>query len=610
MMKNWHHTAWMLLIVGPLLANPPDTIFVRTGFKSVEALPCCFYHNSGTWPDPVQNACSWEKVFNNTIRLAADQTHWLRLTLCNRAAPNRSLKLCFHSVSLAQVKAYAVVDGLVDSSLVTGYLLPVDKRATQDRDMALPVLLPAGKTVDLYLCIVRRALPAMVSLSLADPVFGDGTSWIELFLPMVIGFCFLMLLAAAGFLLYFPAKENFWYLLYTIGGTGYLIASNGYGSVLIWPNAPWFEETSAAIWIALGLSGFVLFARKVLHVRQENIWADRFLLCSIGLGGMLTLSGLLLGWNLLPPAMYRSVCLLTGVTLAVDLVLIFMVSFKRALLEQHREYWWFVAIFVNLLILCAAALLFEVGWLRYSHRLHAVLLMLNVPLEIVLVQLFLIHRMVRLFTEQQQREITLIKNMERERFQFARNLHDHLASTIHSIKVWSESMVKQSRQEDRTLSVLAEKIVRNAGRAMKNIRDLEWSVNPKNETGEKLVSRLRDEAYEILTSPVDVCFDIGEGVEALTLPPEKRWHLLLVCKEAFHNMDKYAQATEATVSLATAAGCIELHIRDNGIGFDPICAKMGNGLENMKLNTERLAGRFEFASAPGKGTSIRVSIPE
>ena len=54
---------------------------------------------------------------------------------------------------------------------------------------------------------------------------------------------------------------------------------------------------------------------------------------------------------------------------------------------------------------------------------------------------------------------------------------------------------------------------------------------------------------------------------------------------------------------------------DKGRGFDPVkvhkevAGKQSFGLLSMKERVELLNGEFELTSAPGKGTTIRVSIP-
>jgi two-component system NarL family sensor kinase len=56
---------------------------------------------------------------------------------------------------------------------------------------------------------------------------------------------------------------------------------------------------------------------------------------------------------------------------------------------------------------------------------------------------------------------------------------------------------------------------------------------------------------------------------------------------------------------------VTLEVSDNGKGFtfDPVSFAQRNGLQNMRERTNLLQGEFTIISHPGKGTTIKVSIP-
>ena len=54
----------------------------------------------------------------------------------------------------------------------------------------------------------------------------------------------------------------------------------------------------------------------------------------------------------------------------------------------------------------------------------------------------------------------------------------------------------------------------------------------------------------------------------------------------------------------------ELHITDDGKGFDPAVVTAGNGLANMRNRCEQLGGTWRLQSQPGKGTSITCSFAQ
>ena len=83
-----------------------------------------------------------------------------------------------------------------------------------------------------------------------------------------------------------------------------------------------------------------------------------------------------------------------------------------------------------------------------------------------------------------------------------------------------------------------------------------------------------------------------------------------IAQEALHNIVKHARASTVTVTVAGERGAVTLRIVDDGAGFDPGGSFPGHlGLRSMAERAEKLGGTLAIESAPGAGTTIRVSIP-
>ncbi|GFO70059.1 hypothetical protein GMLC_36380 [Geomonas limicola] len=88
--------------------------------------------------------------------------------------------------------------------------------------------------------------------------------------------------------------------------------------------------------------------------------------------------------------------------------------------------------------------------------------------------------------------------------------------------------------------------------------------------------------------------------------------LFRIVQEALNNISKYSGASKVAVVLHDA-GAIRLTISDDGKGFEPQQevphpTGSGWGLTIMRERTELLGGQFSLETAPGKGTTIRVTI--
>jgi len=89
-------------------------------------------------------------------------------------------------------------------------------------------------------------------------------------------------------------------------------------------------------------------------------------------------------------------------------------------------------------------------------------------------------------------------------------------------------------------------------------------------------------------------------------------------QEALQNVAKHAEAQSVRVRLTAPPGRIVLEVADDGTGFDLAAADSamtgqggpsGFGLSGMRERAELLGGRLEVISAPGRGTTVRLTLP-
>jgi len=102
-----------------------------------------------------------------------------------------------------------------------------------------------------------------------------------------------------------------------------------------------------------------------------------------------------------------------------------------------------------------------------------------------------------------------------------------------------------------------------------------------------------------------------------------RHNLFLAFKEALNNVVKHAHATEVRVALSFEPQQLTILLADNGRGLPaPVAGApgtsvgqslnqtgQGNGLKNMESRLEKIGGRCEWQSEPGKGTSVTFVVP-
>jgi signal transduction histidine kinase len=205
------------------------------------------------------------------------------------------------------------------------------------------------------------------------------------------------------------------------------------------------------------------------------------------------------------------------------------------------------------------------------------------------------------------REKSQVAAVQQERRRLARDLHDSVTQSLHSLVLSADTTraLAQRRQLellDPTVTQLAE----SARQALKEMRlmlfELRLATLDRMDLVEQLETRL--DLVE-RRAGVDAQFDVDP---MLSLPPEWTRELYPIAMEALNNTLRYAQATHVRVTLRGKSDSFRFEIADNGKGFDTQHPRAGMGLQSMRERAERLGGSFAIESAPGQGTRVSVRI--
>ncbi len=203
-----------------------------------------------------------------------------------------------------------------------------------------------------------------------------------------------------------------------------------------------------------------------------------------------------------------------------------------------------------------------------------------------------------------QYRIRQLLKMERLRRKISSDLHDEVGSTVSSINIYSQLVKNGQRPAD-----YIEMIQNNTTQVINSLDDLVWNINPKFDTMEQLINKMKLFAIPILTDNHITChFDTSVEKENKILSPEVRAHFYLILKEAINNVVKHAQCAHCNISVAQRGKELTMHIKDDGKGFDMHTASLHrNGLTSMQYRTTQLKGHLTIKSKPGEGTEIRIS---
>ncbi len=207
-----------------------------------------------------------------------------------------------------------------------------------------------------------------------------------------------------------------------------------------------------------------------------------------------------------------------------------------------------------------------------------------------------------------ERLVISFRVKEEERSRIATELHDEIGSTISSISILSDVITKE--KNDTSRKSMQEEIKSNAKLIMEKMDDIIWSLNPKNDSMEKMLLRIRQFATPLFeVRNISYEYDISSDVFDIPLPIEKRQQAYLIIKEAINNLIKHAACTEASVSVnIMQATNLVFTVCDNGRGYKTDDESQGNGMHNMVQRAKNMGAAIDFVSSQGKGTSMTLVI--
>jgi signal transduction histidine kinase len=201
----------------------------------------------------------------------------------------------------------------------------------------------------------------------------------------------------------------------------------------------------------------------------------------------------------------------------------------------------------------------------------------------------------------------LQQRMQHIRNKIAQDLHDDIGSTLSSISILSDLALREN-SGSQTIETMNE-IKDSSILLMERMDDIVWSINPRNDSLENLLMRVRHFATTLFEARgIDYVIDIQKNINEVRLPMDYRQHIYLILKEAINNLVKYAGASQAWLEVRFDHRHLTIAVRDNGCGFAPDRPSGGNGLSGMQRRAELMNARLAIQSAPGEGTGIHLKV--
>ena len=209
---------------------------------------------------------------------------------------------------------------------------------------------------------------------------------------------------------------------------------------------------------------------------------------------------------------------------------------------------------------------------------------------------------------EQRRTVAVIE----ERQRLARDLHDSVSQSLHSLNLFSETLTSSlSKANKERTQQLAERLQESARQALKETRLMLYQLQPSETEAELELDLVRE--IEMRLSSVEERAGVRSMLtvdgNAALCPMEWRENLFRITIEALNNSLKHAQARNVKVTLHCDGASVQIEVSDDGIGFDPQRSRTGGmGMRTMRERADLLGGTLETRSTPNKGTSVIVRV--
>jgi len=214
-------------------------------------------------------------------------------------------------------------------------------------------------------------------------------------------------------------------------------------------------------------------------------------------------------------------------------------------------------------------------------------------------------------SRQQLRRLVALNEstLEKEKRHIAREVHDELGQVLTALRMdLSLAIIRHAGHVPALLNEL-NGMKLQVDRAILGVRNVATRLRPAAlDMG--LVPAIEWLCHEFTRHSSVVCALQVSG-EAPVLDASRAVVVFRIVQESLNNINKYAQASQVSVSLSQQGNELRLAVRDNGIGFDPAVVDRRStlGLLGMRERVLVLGGQVAVTSTPGHGTEITVVIP-
>ena len=176
------------------------------------------------------------------------------------------------------------------------------------------------------------------------------------------------------------------------------------------------------------------------------------------------------------------------------------------------------------------------------------------------------------------------------RKEISNELHDSVGTAVTKSILVAETIQRESGFQDNRL----QQIIDYSKQVNSSFRDVLWSLEQSNDQILNLFDRISEIGNAAVENTPFEFVIIHHDVDDYTLTIRQKRELLMVTREAIHNVLKHSNGNMIVFEFRKVDGKLNLHIHDNGKNEDEDIQFSGMGLESIKMRIRKIGGKVSF----------------
>jgi PAS domain S-box-containing protein len=209
----------------------------------------------------------------------------------------------------------------------------------------------------------------------------------------------------------------------------------------------------------------------------------------------------------------------------------------------------------------------------------------------------------------------LMKAYEDERQMISRELHDRIGQDLSMLKIGFDTLFDDHPEVHPGMRQRISELTKILHGSIMAVRDLAYDLRPPS-LDQLGLARTIFQYCEDFSEKTGLSVDLkAAGMDDLRIDFDTEINLYRMVQEGLININKHADARQATIRLVASFPNIILRIEDDGQGFnveDRLAAVSNEkrmGLRSMEERVGLLGGKMRIHSRPTEGTKIFIEVP-